>query len=107
MSQMDIGQQAGPYPGRVWRGSPRRLHGEPMAGASPAAARAFSESELRLLDWLNGMSQHEFVEWFRSSFEPSLHPICVVTACNHILGDRLHLARRPQQPVLGFSARWT
>lgn len=78
-----------------------------MAEASPAAARAFSDSELRLLDWLNGMSQREFVEWFRANFEPSLHPIRVVTACNHILGDRLDVSRPRRQPVLGLSARWT
>ena len=61
-----------------------------MAGAAHAAARGFSEAELRLLEWLNGLSSREFVEWYRRSFEPRLHPIRVVTACNHILGSRIH-----------------
>lgn len=73
-----------------------------MAGDG-AAARAFSDAELNLLERLNAMTQLEFVQWFRGSFEPSLHPVRVVTACNHILGGRLD---RKRQPVL-IGARWT
>lgn len=79
-----------------------------MADASQPGPRAFSESELRLLDRLNAMSQREFAEWFRGMFEPSIHSVRVVTACNHILGRRLaqDAAAKPPQ-VLGASARWT
>lgn len=94
-------------------------------GASPAAARAFSDSERRLLDWLNGLSRTEFVEWYRGDFEPSLHPVGVVTASRHILGGRLDPSsvREPARTVdtsddsqsifdrvlatLGLTARWS
>jgi len=79
-----------------------------MAEEPRAAEHAFSEYELRLLARLNAMSRREFVDWFRANFEPSVHSVRVVTACNHILGGRLDPSLADDSPpVLGLSARWT
>jgi hypothetical protein len=79
-----------------------------MADTPQNASTSFSESELKLLARLNAMSGREFVDWFRASFEPSIHSVRAVTSCNHILGGRLDPSVADHAPpLLGLSARWS